>query len=183
MFFQLLLNLSLCKLYFEEENKRANKYSLLFNLINFSSLIIMSLITKEQIKIVGISVICMSVFVVIMMFRIVEKTKFKINIVNCIKYDSVYLFAEISMFIIYLFGFKNSFDFGEKYILATSFATLITDTQWDIAYAIKTVAQIDITKKEFSYKEHIKNSRKLVCLLIISSIIMGIILYPSYKNW
>lgn len=31
MFFQLLLNLSLCKLYFEEENKRANKYSLLFN--------------------------------------------------------------------------------------------------------------------------------------------------------
>ena len=76
----------------------------------------------------------MSVFVVIMMFRIVEKTKFKINIVNCIKYDSVYLFAEISMFIIYLFGFKNSFDFGEKYILATSFATLITDTQWDIVY-------------------------------------------------
>mgnify|MGYP000127511676 FL=1 len=35
----------------------------------------MSLITKEQIKIVGISVICMSVFVVIMMFRIVEKNK------------------------------------------------------------------------------------------------------------
>ena len=70
----------LIQLYFEEENKRANKYSLLFNLINFSSLIIMSLITKEQIKIVGISVICMSVFVVIMMFRIVEKTKFKINI-------------------------------------------------------------------------------------------------------
>ena len=35
MFFQLLLKLSLCKLYFEKENKRANKYSLLFNLINF----------------------------------------------------------------------------------------------------------------------------------------------------
>ncbi len=79
----------------------------------------------------------MSVFVVIMMFRIVEKTKFKINIVNYIKYDSVYLFEEISMFIIYLFGFKNSFDFGEKYILATSFATLITDTQWDIALCNK----------------------------------------------
>lgn len=181
MFFQLLLNLSLCKLYFEEENKRANKYSLLFNLINFSSLIMMSIITKEQTKIAVVSVICTSVFVVIMMFRILEKAKFRINIVNCIKYDSVYLFAEISMFIIYLFGFKKSFDFGEKYILATSFATLITDTQWDIAYAIKTVAQIDITKKEFSYKEHIKNSRKLVCLLIVSSIIMGIVLYPSYK--
>lgn len=181
MFFQLLLNLSLCKLYFEDKNKRANKYSFLFNLINFSSLIIMSLITKVQIKIVVISVICTSVFVIIMMFRILKRTKIRINIINCIKYDSVYLFAEISMFVIYLFGLKNSFNFGEKYILATSFATLITDTQWDIAYAIKTVAQIDITKKEFSYKEHIKNSRKLVYLLIVSSIIMGIMLYPSYR--
>lgn len=181
MFFQLLLNLSLCKLYFNDENKKANKYSFLFNLINFSSLSIMSLVTKVQIEIVSVSVICISVFVTIMMFRILKRTKFRINIINCIKYDSVYLFAEISMFVIYLFGLKNSFNFGEKYILATSFATLITDTQWDIAYAIKTVAQIDITKKEFSYKEHMKNSRKLVYLLIVSSIIMGIILYPSYR--
>ncbi len=181
MFFQLLLNLSLCKLYFEDKNKIANKYSFLFNLINFSSLIIMSLITKVQIKIVVVSVVCTSIFVIIMMFRILKRTKIRINIINCIKYDSVYLFAEISMFVIYLFGLKNSFNFGEKYILATSFATLITDTQWDIAYAIKTVAQIDITKKEFSYKEHIKNGRKLVYLLIVSSIIMGIMLYPSYR--
>lgn len=181
MFFQLFLNLSLCKLYFNDENKRANKYSFLFNLINFLSLIIMSLVTKVQIEIVSVSVICISIFVTIMMFRILKRTKFRINIINCIKYDSVYLFAEISMFVIYLFGLKNSFNFGEKYILATSFATLITDTQWDIAYAIKTVTQIDITKKEFSYKEHMKNSRKLVYLLIVSSIIMGIILYPSYR--
>lgn len=181
MFFQLFLNLSLCKLYFNDENKRANKYSFLFNLINFLSLIIMSLVTKVQIEIVSVSVICISIFVTIMMFRILKRTKFRINIINCIKYDSVYLFAEISMFVIYLFGLKNSFNFGEKYILATSFATLITDTQWDIAYAIKTVTQIDITKKEFSYKEDMKNSRKLVYLLIVSSIIMGIILYPSYR--
>lgn len=85
------------------------------------------------------------------------------------------------MFLIYLFGFKNSFNFGVKYILATSFATLITDTQWDIAYAIKTVAQIDIAKKEFSYKNHMINSKKLIYILIFSTIIMGIILYPSYN--
>ncbi len=116
-----------------------------------------------------------------MMFKTVEKTKLRINLINCIKYDSVYLFAEISMFIIYLFGFKNSFNFGGKYILATSFATLITDTQWDISYAIKTVAQIDIAKKEFSYKEHMINSRKLIYILIISTFIMGVVLYPIYK--
>ena len=181
MFLQLLLNLSLCKLYYENDNKRANKYSFCFNLINFSSLIIMSVITKEQIIIASISVIITIIFTIVMMTRLVQKTKFKINLFNCIKYDSVYLFADISMFIIYLFGFKNSFDFGEKYILATSFATLITDTQWDISDAIKTVAQIDIAKKVFSYKEHMKNSRKLVYLLIISTFIMGLILYPSYK--
>ncbi|MCI8999359.1 MAG: hypothetical protein HFJ26_00035 [Clostridia bacterium] len=181
MFLQLLLNLSLCKLYYENDNKRANKYSFCFNLINFSSLIIMSIITKEQIVIASISIIITTIFTIVMMTRLVQKTKLKINLINCIKYDSVYLFAEISMFIIYLFGFKNSFNFGEKYILATSFATLITDTQWDISSAIKTVAQIDIAKRLFSYKEHMKNSRKLIYLLIISTFIMGLILYPSYK--
>lgn len=181
MFLQLLLNLSLCKLYYENDNKRANKYSFWFNLINFSSLIIMSIITKKQTIIASISIIITTIFTIIMMTRLVQKTKIKINLINCIKYDSVYLFAEISMFIIYLFGFKNSFNFGEKYILATSFATLITDTQWDISSAIKTVAQIDIAKRLFSYKEHMKNSRKLIYLLIISTFIMGLILYPSYK--
>lgn len=181
MFLQLCLNLSLCKLYYEDNTKRANKYSFCFNLINFGTLIIMSIITKKQIIIASISIIITSIFVIIMMFRTVKKTKFKINLINCIKYDSVYLFSELSMFIIYLFGFKNSFDFGEKYILATSFATLITDTQWDIARVIKTVAQIDITKKVFSYKEHMINSRKLVYILILSTFIMGISLYPSYR--
>ena len=182
MFLQLLLNLSLCKLYYEDDNKRANKYSFFFNLINFLTLVIMSIVTKNQIVISSISLIATTIFTLLMIFRTVKITGFKINLRNCIKYDSVYLFAEISMFIIYLFGFKNAFNFGEKYILATSFATLITDTQWDISYAIKTVAQIDITKKIFSYKQHIKNSRKLIYILILSTLIMGLILYPSYKS-
>ena len=182
MLLQLLLNLSLCKLYYENNNKRANKYSFCFNLINFSTLIIISIVTKNQVIIASISIIFTTIFVIIMMFKTVKKTKFEINLLNCIKFDSVHLFAEISKFIIYLFGFKNSFNFGEKYILATSFATLITDTQWDISYAIKTVAQIDIAKKDFSYKEHMINSRKLIYLLIISTFIMGIVLYPNYKT-
>ena len=182
MYLQLLLNLSLCKLYYEDNNKKANKYSSCFNLINFFTLIIMCIVTKNQVVIASVTIIITTIFTIIMIIKIIERTGIRISILNCIKYDSVSLFAEISMFIIYLFGFKNSFVFGEKYILATSFATLITDTQWDISDAIKTVAQIDITKKVFSYKEHIKNSRKLVYILIMSTIIMGIILYPSYKS-
>ena len=181
MFLQLLLRLSLCKLYYENKNKIANKYSIYFNLLNFISLIVMSIVTKNQIQITSISFLITAIFVLIMMVKTVHRTKFKINIIKCIKYDSAYLFGEISMFIIYLFGLKNSFDFGEKYILAISFLTLITDTQWDIADSIKIVAQIDIAKKVFSYKDHIKNSRKLVYMLITSSIIMGFILYPIYK--
>ena len=172
MFLQLLLNLALCKLYYEDNNKRANKYSFFFNLINFLTLVIMSIITKNQIVISSTSLFATTIFTLLMIFRTVKITGFKINLRNCIKYDSVYLFAEISMFIIYLFGFKNTFNFGAKYILATSFAVLITDTQWDISYAIKTVAQIDITKRIFSYKQHIKNSRKLIYILILSTLIM-----------
>lgn len=181
LFLQLLLNLSLCKLYYENKHKIANRCSFIFNLINFLSLIIMSIITKNQIQITIISFIITAIFVLVIMFKTIEKTKFKVNIFRCIRYDSISLFDEISMFMIYLFGFKNSFNFGEKYILAISFATLITDMQWDISDTIKTVAQIDIAKRELSYKEHIKNSKKLSCGLIVSSIVMGIILYPFYN--
>lgn len=181
MFLQLILNLSLCKLYYEDNNKLANKYSLLFNLINFSSLIILSLITKNQKIITSLTLIITAAFVLIMVVRNVQIKKIRLNLKNCIKYDSVYLFDEISMFIIYLFGFRNAFVFGEKYILAITFATLITDTQWDMADAVKTVAQIDITKKNFSYKKHIKNSRKLIYILLLSTAIMGVIFYPHYK--
>lgn len=181
MFFQLCLNLALCKLYYEDSNKRANKYSFCFNLINFTTLVAMSIMTRKQIIIASVSILVTAIFTITMMLKIVKRTKFKINLANCVKYDSVYLFDQISMFVIYLFGFKNSFDFGEKYILATSFATLITDTQWDVSDSVKTVAQIDITKKDFSYKEHIKNSQKLIYILIASTFIMEIVLYPSYK--
>lgn len=182
MFLQLLLNLFLCKLYYDGDNKRANKFSICFNLINFFTLIFMSIVTKNQIVIASITLFVTSVFVIIVLVKNIKVTQIKINLLNCIKYDSVALFAEISMFIIYLFGFKNSFNFGEKYILATSFVVLITDTQWDILYAVKTVAQIDITKRTFSYKEHITNAYKLTFVVILSSIIMGLILYPAYKT-
>jgi len=182
MFLQLILNLSLSKLYYEDNNKLANKYSILFNLINFSSLIILSLITKNQVIITSLTLIITSLFVLIMVVKNIKIKKIKLYLKNCIKYDSVYLFDEISMLIIYLFGFKNAFVFGEKYILAITFATLITDAQWDMSEAIKTVAQIDITKRCFSYKEHIKNSRVLIYLLFLSTIIMGLVFYPNYKS-
>ena len=182
LFLQLILNLSLCKLYYEGKNKKANLYSILFNAINLISLITTSIITKNQIIISCTALVTTIIFVIIMLFKTIEVTKFDLNIKNCIKYNSVYLLDYINLFIIYLIGFKNSFSFGDTYVLAISFATLITDTQWDMADSVITVAQIDISNKSFSYKKHIKNSRKLVSMLVLSSILMGCVLYGKYKT-
>lgn len=181
MFLQLLLNLALCKLYYEDKNKQANHYAFFFNLINFVTLISASLITQNQIIIAGVAFGVTTLFTLFIIGKSVRITNLKINLKNCIKYDSVNFFAMLSMFLIYLFGLKNAFNFGDKYVLAISFATLITDTQWDIAHVIRNAAQIDITKRLFSYREHARNGRHLTYLLILSTMVMGLILYPSYQ--
>ena len=179
-FWQLILNLILVKLYYEDNNKIANKYSFTFNIINFISLVIMGILSNNQILISLVSLSITGLYIIYLLFKNIKITNLTINLKNWIKYDSVELVEEISMLIIYLFGFKHAFNYGEKYILAVSFATLITDTQWDVACAIKTIAQIDITKKTFSLKEHLKNSRKLIYILVTSSLLMGLILYSFY---
>ena len=98
-----------------------------------------------------------------------------------IKFNSVSFSVSLMFFIMYLFGFSNVFEYGEKYMIAITFATLVTDMQWDITDAVKTVAKVDIAKKKFNYNEHFKNALKLYCLLILSVIIMSVIAYPFYK--
>ena len=71
--------------------------------------------------------------------------------------------------------------YGEQYSAALAFSSLITDIQWDICYSISTVAKINISKKKFNYKEHLKNSYKLIAILILSIFVMFIIAYPIYK--
>lgn len=84
-------------------------------------------------------------------------------------------------FLIYFFGFSNSFAFGEKYVTAITFATMVTDVQWDISNAIKTVAKIDIVKHKFDYGEHLKNAFKLIFILISSVIILTVSFYFVFR--
>ena len=81
----------------------------------------------------------------------------------------------------YLFGFSNSFAFGEKYVVAITYATLVTDLQWDVAEAIKTVAKIDIVKNKFDYAYHFRNAVKLILILIFTVLLMSVSLYQIYK--
>lgn len=181
IFLNTVLQLILTKLYYKEEEQKANKISILYNSINFITLIGIAIITKDQLATVVITTIIMFILDLVLIIKNVDKVDFKINLKNCFKYNSVAFSVSFMFFIIYLFGFSNSFEFGEKYLIAITFATLVTDMQWDVTEAVRTVAKVDIAKKKFYYKEHFKNARKLYGLIILSVLIMSLIAYPFYK--
>ena len=180
IFVSLEFSFILNKLYYENENKIANKYSIIFNLLNFVLLVGTSLITKNQSVIVTTTLIPLFLFTLYIIIKNSDKFKLKLNIPKCIKYDSVELFNNIGFLLIFLFGLSNAINFGEKYTLALTFVALITDTQWDTAEAIVTAATIDISKNNFNYKEHRRNAYKLLGILFLSSLIMFILLYRFY---
>ena len=165
--FAIILN----KLYYEGKNELANKYSIVFNLLNFVLLIGTSLITKNQ------TIIVLATLIPLMIFTIF---KLKLNLFKCIKYDSVELFENIAFLLIFLFGLSNALVFGEKYALALTFVALITDTQWDTVNAIVTAATIDISKNNFNYKYHRNNAYKLLGILFLTSLFMFVCLYGFY---
>jgi membrane protein len=180
IFVSLEFSFILNKLYYENENKLANKYSIIFNLLNFVLLVGTSLITKNQSIIVTTTLIPLSLFTLYIIIKNSDKFKLKLNIPKCIKYDSVELFNNIGFLLIFLFGLSNAINFGEKYTLALTFVALITDTQWDTADAIVTAATIDISRNNFNYKEHRRNAYKLLGILFLTSLIMFSLLYRFY---
>lgn len=180
IFVSLEFSFILNKLYYEGQNKLANKYSIMFNLLNLVLLVGTSLITKNQSVIVITTLIPLSSFTLYIIIKNSDKFKLRLNIPKCIKYDSVELFNNIGFLLIFLFGLSNAINFGEKYTLALTFVALITDTQWDTAEAIVTAATIDISKNNFNYKEHRRNAYKLLSILFLTSLIMFSLLYRFY---
>lgn len=181
LFIQLVFAFVLEKLYYEEKNDIANKYSLGFNLLNFIILIGSSLLCKKQIIIVTITLLSILIYTIYVSIKSFDKFNFKIDILKCIKYDSVELFNNVAFFFIFLFGLSNAMEFGEEYALALTFVALITDTQWDVYDAISVVAKIDISKNKFNYKEHRKNAYKLLLILLFTVFLMFILLYRVYE--
>lgn len=168
------------KLYYEEKNKLANKRSLVFNLLNFILLIGTSLVTKNQIIIITATLIPLTLYTLYIYIKNSDKFKFNINVLKCIKYDSVELFNNIAFFLIFLFGLSNALEYSEQFAIALTFVALITDTQWDTFDAIKEAATIDISKRKFNYIEHRNNAYKLLGILFGTSLIMFVLLYGFY---
>ena len=181
LFMQLVFAFVLEKLYYEEKNDIANKYSLGFNLLNFIVLIGSSLLCKNQTIIITITLLSILIYTIYVAIKSFNKFKFKIEILKCIKYDSVELFNNIAFFFIFLFGLSNAMEFGEQYTLALTFVALITDTQWDVYDAISIAAKIDISKEKFNYKEHRNNAYKLLLILLFTVLLMFVVLYRFYE--
>lgn len=178
---QTIFSLVLDKLYFEEENTRANRYSIILNALSFGSLIGTALLTKSQSTIATVAVIIPAIFIIFTIVRVWDKFKFRINLLHCIKYDSVALSGYGIAFFIYLFGLSNALEFGPEYSLAITFVSLITDTQWDVLDAVNAVAKIDITKRHFNFRQSLRNAYKLVILLYCSVGIMFFCLHRFYN--
>lgn len=181
IFFQTILGYILTIFYYKSDNELANKVSLSFNLINLIVIILAALIFDNNILIILTTTILMSVYLIILLFKVYKKFIFKFNILEWIKYDLVSLVDDSLLLVGYLFSLSSAMIYGEQYSAALAFSSLITDIQWDISYSISTVAKINISKKKFNYKEHLKNSYKLIAILILSIFVMFIIAYPIYK--
>lgn len=180
LFLSIIFTFVLNKLYYEEKNTLANIYSVIFNLINFLILIITSLITKNQIIIINVTLIPLALFTIYVLIKNCNEFSYKLSIINCIRYDSVELFNNIFFLFIFLFGLSNALEYGEKYAIALTFVALITDTQWDTADAIVTTAQIDISKNNFNYKQSLINAYKFILILFLSSLLMFVSLFYFY---
>lgn len=181
LYIQLVFSFVLEKLYFEDKEKLANKYCMQLNLLNFVVLIVSAIILKSKIQIVIVTLIAILIYTAYVTIKQYKRFKFEINIINCLKYESVEICNNILFFLIFLFGLSNALQFGEKYILALNFVALITDTQWDSFGAIKTVAKIDISKEKFNYKNHKMNAYKLLGILLTTVFIMLVISLNYYN--
>jgi hypothetical protein len=181
LYIQLVFNFYIEKLYFEDKNTLANKYSFGFNLINFFVLILTSLIFNNHFLIIIITLISILIYVLVVAIRESNRFRLELKMLNYIKYDSVELFNNVAFFFIFLFGLSNVLEFGVEYATALTFVALITDTQWDVFTAITVVAKIDISRNNFNYKEHRNNAYKLLGILIGSIIIMAMLLFNNYN--
>ena len=152
-----------------------------FNITNVILILFLSFFIRRQEISVIITLLIDSIIILGILINNVKSFRFEFDIINNMKYVSNDILDRIGMFIIYFIGFRNTFEYGAIYLVAINFETLITDAQWDMSYAIITNAKIDSSRNKLKYKESLKNAYKLVTLLILSTIVMGLLLYFYYN--
>lgn len=92
IFCHTVLQLILTKLYYKEENTKANKISIIFNSINFITLIGTAIITRNQLVTALITGVIILIMDIVLYVKNIEKIDFKLNIkivLNTIQYRLV----------------------------------------------------------------------------------------------
>ncbi len=177
---QTIFSFILEKLYYEDQNSRANRYSITFNVLNFAILIGMAIVSKNQLVIVAVTSVVMTLYTVYVVAKNCDKFRPQINLAKCIKYDSPALASYVLSFFTFLFGLSNAMEFGPEFGLAITFVSLVTDTQWDVLDAVSTLAKVDLSQKKFNYKKSLRNAYTLLGLLFGTIAIMFVGLYHFY---
>lgn len=177
---QTIFSTILDKLHFEDKNSLSNCYSIIFALLQFSTTILIALLTQSSALTVAASLSIVTIFTIYTVIHNLESFKFSFHFLRWLKLDAATFFGCIFSFFIYLFGFSNVFSFGAEYTTAITFVTLITDAQWDVLDAISSMAKIDISKHRFNFKKSLKNSYRLLIILLASSTLMFIFFYRFY---
>ena len=181
IFIRTLFSMVLQKLYFEEKDKKATIYSIVYNCLNLIVFVGLALITKNHAIIIGVTLSIMVLYTLVLFFMQYKKFCLSFNILSNIKYESENIIIDIALFITYFVGFSNTFVFGEEYIAAINFITLITDPQWDACEAIKTVAKIDIVNKQYNFKKSTLQSLAYIGILLSTSVVMFFSLFSLYE--
>lgn len=181
IYFQLLQSASLNKFYADGDDAFANTCCITCNILNFIALCILAYVCKENPQLI---VICMLILntgctLVLLYLALAGSPKgFDIDIKKCARYESSEIATSIGFFFIFLIGLSNTTSYGLEYTSALNFVCLITDTQYDMAVAICTVAKLEISQKKFHMKKSMKNAYIYTILLVASSVSMLLIFGP-----
>ena len=82
LYIQLVFSFILEKLYFEDKNKLANKYCILFNMLNFITLIISSLLFSSKMAIVITTLLVIFLYLIFLIAKTYQKFKLEIHIIR-----------------------------------------------------------------------------------------------------
>lgn len=181
LFLSFVLSMLTEKMYFKDQDKKANLCTIGFIVLNFATVVLTALITKNQLVIVLVNFVSLFVYVLVWFCLTIKKFKFDFNIIQNFKYESLYTLGNVLMLVTYLFGYSSVFSFGGEYVVALNFVNLITDPQWDALEAMDKIAKIDISNSEYNYKKALKNSAVISSTYCLSSIVLFFALFKTYK--
>lgn len=170
LWIQLIVMMAIEKLYYADKNTLANKYSTIFNSVNFVCLIGSSLLTKNKWVIVGFTLMMILSVALVIVRRELRFSKIKFNVLSAVRLNSMDILENSVLFFVYLLGIGQAFSFGAEYALAITFATLVTDIQWDVSTAIQTKAKIDIAKNRMNFKTSFRDAYVLIAVLVATSV-------------